>query len=191
MIHFPEAVRIFFHGARGRLEPEETGELSELTEAFRFLRSHGWFSTIDPRLQDALQAEARIVRAKRGDQVFHFGAPGGGLFGVITGAFLISFPREDGVLQPLVPFGPGFWIGDLAALSGKSGIVGLEIQRDVETVNVPAQRVRALVRETPEFWADFYQLNRINVGLALRLLAAMTVETVDEKVALRLNILSD
>ena len=69
--------------------------MTELAAAFRFLKSLGWLSTIEPRFQDALQAEARLIHAKRGAQLFDYGDAHGGLFGVVEGAFLISYPRED------------------------------------------------------------------------------------------------
>jgi len=138
-----------------------------------------------------MEAEARIVTSKRGVQIYDHGAPSEGLFGVVKGSYLLSYPREDGVLQPLSPLGPGFWIGDLSTFSREDGIVAMEAQRDVTAVNVPSRAIRRIIEAQPKFITEFYRLNRINTRLALRLLAATTAETTDEKIELRLSILSE
>lgn len=165
--------------------------MRDLSEALDILKQQGWFSMIDERFQAALAAEARLIHHRKGEDIFHFGDPGAGLFGVVDGSLFLSYPREDGILLPFVPLGRGFWVGDLAVLSGRPGLVSISTQSDVIAVNIPARRVLKLVEQMPEIWQAFYELNRINIGLALRLLAALTVETAEKKIALRLLILSE
>lgn len=163
----------------------------ENSAAFHVLRKKGWFAEIAPRFRSALAAEAVMFSAETGETIFHFGDSGAGLFGVATGSFRLSVPREDGSLLPVLTLGAGFWLGDQAALSGKPGLVSIEIRESVTGLHIPAERVRRLVRDMPEIYEAFYQLNRINLRLALRLMAALAAETAVEKLALRLLILSE
>ena len=165
--------------------------MSEINSAFRVLRGRGWFSQINWKFQEALAREARLVRARRGEQIFHFGDPGAGLFGVVSGSVLLSFPREDGILLPLVPLGCGFWVGDLAVLSGKPGIISIETHNDLTAVNISADKVLKLARDMPDIYRAFYELNRINIHLLLRLMTGLTADTADRKIAFRLLILSN
>ena len=108
-----------------------------------------------------------------------------------SGSLLLGYPRDDGVQLPVVTVGSGFWLGDLAALSRQPGLVSIEVREDVTGIHVPARQVRHLTRNYPEIFTAFYRLSRINLHLAMRLLAAQSAETATQKVALRLVILSD
>ncbi|WP_425045088.1 Crp/Fnr family transcriptional regulator [Primorskyibacter sp. S87] len=173
------------------LTPKSLRRMRDRARAFEVLRSRGWFSRINKKMQAALEAESRLVHARCGEQIFHVGDPGAGLFGIVEGSILLSFPREDGVLVPFSPFGTGYWLGDLAALSGKPGMVSIDVRADVTAVNVPAQRVRRLVKKNPEFYKSFYELNRQNLKVALRLLLALTGESAEQRIALRLRVMAD
>lgn len=164
---------------------------SEIKAAFKVLKRSGWFARIDPEFQALLERDASLVQAKRGEQLYHYGDPGAGLFGIVSGSVLLSFPRRDGELIPFVPFGEGYWLGDLAVLSGKPGLVSIEVRTDCTAVNIPTKAVLELVKQEPRVYRAFYELNRINIELALRLVAAQTAETTEKKILLRLDVFSD
>ncbi len=165
--------------------------MDHLSDALDILKRKGWYATIAPRFQNALAAEARLLHVKAGQSMGHYGDSANGLFGIVDGSVLLSFPREDGILLPMAPLGSGFWVGDLSVLSGQAGLMSMSSRTDVVAVNIPTHRTLELVRKMPELYSAFYQLTRININLALRLLAALTADTAQTKIAMRLLILSE
>lgn len=158
---------------------------------FAKLKAVGWFSGLTPTQQDRLMGVARVFEMGAGESLYTLDDPDVRLFGIAEGSIVVNFPREDGVVLPMASLGQGTWMGELAVMSGHPGLLSVDARTDIVGVSLAAPRVRHLLEVDPAFHAAFYELNRINQALSLRLMAGLTAETAERRVAIRLKILSD
>lgn len=165
--------------------------LSSIENAFAQLGETGWFSTLHSAVQAELMSSARLLHCERGEHILNIGDPAAGLFGLVSGSCGLLLARDDGQLVPVFRVDPGYWLGDLAVLSGERVLVTIEAVSDVVFVNVPANKVLQMVEQDPGLYKSFYALNRRNMALALRVIAGLTAESSEVRIALRLLLLND
>src|SRR5206468_10838417 len=53
--------------------------------------------------------------------------------------------QQGGVFSPIVTHGPGSFMGELAQLSGRPSLVEAEALSEVEAIDIPPERLRALL----------------------------------------------
>jgi thioredoxin reductase (NADPH) len=100
------------------LEPDEIARLHRFGEVRRY---------------DAHQA---LVRS---------GEIGPGLAVILTGRVAVTRHDEAGHQEPIVMYGPGRFLGELAQLSGHPALVNADAQEPVEALIIPPERLRALL----------------------------------------------
>lgn len=166
-------------------------DLQSIEPAFAKLREKGWFSSLQADVQDDLMSSARLLHCKKGEHIYTIGDPGAGLFGLVSGSFNLLLARDDGQLVSVFRVDPGYWLGDLAVLSGESGMITIEAVSDVVFVNVPAGKVLQMVENDPRLYKSFYALSRRNMALALRIIAGLTAHSSEMRIVLRLLLLDD
>jgi CRP/FNR family transcriptional regulator, cyclic AMP receptor protein len=62
-----------------------------------------------------------------------------GIFGLVSGSLNISFPRGEDDDYTIHRAGAGFWIGDLALISGKHGLVSVRVAEPTVMVHFAAK----------------------------------------------------
>ena len=87
--------------------------------------------------------EARTFGA--GDALAKVGQTGHGLTIILAGHVAITQHAEWGRPEPIVTYGPGSFMGELAQLSGRPSLVDAHAQEPVEALRIPPDRLRALL----------------------------------------------
>ena len=92
---------------------------AELDASRQALRACRLFADLDETSLGLCAAALRARRFRKGETIFHAGAPGDALFLVTNGAVKITIPPADGS-EPaiLTTIGPGGFFGELSLLDG-------------------------------------------------------------------------
>ncbi|MBI2738893.1 MAG: Crp/Fnr family transcriptional regulator [Rhodospirillales bacterium] len=93
------------------------------------LRLHPFFDALTARDARELLMRARSRRVAAGQVIFQQGAPGDGLYGVLSGRVTFTVDTADGRGLILNVLGPGEFFGEIALLDGK-GRTATAVARD-------------------------------------------------------------
>jgi len=101
-----------------------------------------------PTLTDAEVARLRRFGTPRhyrkGEMLARPGERGHGLTLILSGEVEIR-QQQGGAFSPIVTHGPGSFMGELAQLSGRPSLVEAEALSEVEAIDIPPERLRALL----------------------------------------------
>ena len=164
---------------------------NSIDDAFARLRQTGWYSLLEPTAQQKIAASAALLHFQQGNHIYNAGELGAGLFGLVDGSYDLHVPRLDGELVAVLNMSPGYWIGDLAILSGEPGLVTMQATSDSTLVHVPAHIVEKMVEDDPSMYREFYKISRQNTELALQVVAGLVAGKAENKILLRLILLDE
>jgi thioredoxin reductase (NADPH) len=108
-------------------------------------RRHQMFPELTEAEIDRIRRFGEVRRYAKGERLIAAGEPGPGMFVVLKGSVVLSQRDGLGHVVPLSTQGPGKFIGEVATLSGRHALVDAHAAEDVETLLVPADRLRALI----------------------------------------------
>lgn len=158
----------------------------DLDEAVRLLEERGWFSQRSKEVRLRLRATAKLRLFEAGERIYLAGDRPNGVFGLVHGSIDISFPRSDGEDYVMHRAGAGFWIGDLAVLSGGVRLVSIRAAEPTSMIQLPAQDLNRLISDDPLLYADFYALTYENFQTAFKVITNLSLPSPDKRVADRL-----
>jgi thioredoxin reductase (NADPH) len=100
------------------------------------------FLTLDAAETDRLRrfGERRTYRA--GERLVATGEVSPGMFVIVSGEVALTQHSVLGRDQPIVTYGPGSFLGELAQLSGQPSLVDARATSPVETFVIPTRRLR-------------------------------------------------
>ncbi len=163
----------------------------DLSSALRVLEAQGWFADRSKATRAKLGAIARLRHFAKDERIYLAGDPANGVFGLVSGALNISFPRGDGEDYTIHRARAGFWIGDLAMLAGKPRLVSVRAAEPTVMVHLSVQDLAKLLREDSRLYADFCALTYENVETALRLVSNLAIASTEKRLADRLIMEAD
>ena len=161
-------------------------QIDSLPAAWSRISNQGWLGTVDAKHRDWLRPIARLRDFAKGEYVYRVGERPDGVYGVVSGILDLSVPRADGEDLVVHRVGEGYWVGDLALFARHVRMISIRVVEASRLVQLPQEKLLPLVASQPELMTDFYNLSRMNVELALRLLGNLSVTPSDIRVALRL-----
>ncbi|BDG01890.1 FAD-dependent oxidoreductase [Anaeromyxobacter oryzae] len=108
-------------------------------------RYHQMFPTLDAVEIDRLRrfGERRTYRA--GERLVATGEVSPGLFVFVRGEVALSQHSVLGDEQPIINYGPGSFLGELAQLSGQPSLIDARATTEVETYVIPTRRLSDLL----------------------------------------------
>jgi len=86
-----------------------------------------------------------IRKYENGERLFETGKPGPGMFVVLSGHVAITQRDGLGHVTPVIDQGPGQFLAEIGALSGRVALVDGHAEGSVETLLIPPDRLRALL----------------------------------------------
>ena len=143
------------------------------SRTLRQLARIGWLAEQPLHFQARIAAIGRWTKYRRGALLHDEQHEGKAIHGLGEGWVDIAIsigPDEKIVIHRA---GPGFWVGDSAALAGATRAVSVRAAVDNKVFQVPAAAVRQLLKEFPADWACFYRLSHRNTTLTLRVVAEL------------------
>jgi CRP/FNR family cyclic AMP-dependent transcriptional regulator len=149
------------------------GRSTEKRQADALLRRVTWLGQTPPKFQDQLLSRADLLRLKKGDLLYDVGDDATGLFGVAEGHVEVHAPRAGVDATLSFVGGPGFWFGDIAALTGQPRRVGIVARTDCRLLRVPRAQIVRLTEADPEVWRSFSLLLARNYAKAMGIIHAL------------------
>lgn len=138
------------------------------TDILKVLDKGEWFGGLPEELRCAIVERLRTRRYERGQLLRNEGVPPSGLTAVLEGQVGVRrwFSGEDHSL--LHVGGPGFWIGEAAALLRCENIVSVVAQTPVVALELPMAAFDQIVAEQPDAFRHFARLAIERYAIAMR-----------------------
>jgi thioredoxin reductase (NADPH) len=100
------------------------------------------FPTLEPAETDRLRRFGETRTYGAGERLVTTGEPSPGMLVILSGALAVTQHNVFGRNQPIVTYGPGGFMGELAQLSGRPSLVDAHATTPVETLIIPSPRLR-------------------------------------------------
>lgn len=111
----------------------------------------GWLHQLPVDLRDEILRRCSEVTKRQGEVIYRADDTAGGIFTIMSGRIDLHWPHMPGGETLFYALGPGWWIGDLAALSGKPRRFDLVAGRDSKVLHLARSTIQELSRTRPEF----------------------------------------
>jgi len=98
----------------------------------------GWLSHAPAELKTEVARRGDSITMREASTIYRVADPAGGIFGVVSGRFDVHLPNWGGERSLAHVLGPGWWIGDMAAITGEERL--LEVWAQANTVLVRLSR---------------------------------------------------
>lgn len=142
-----------------------------------------WAEEAPRDLLSAILARADMVEAKQGFGLYNADDPEGGLFHVLSGRLDVLLP-EEGLAHPLGHcLGPGWWAGDISAISGQPRRIALFAGRDSNVLRLTRSELARLCDEFPQMWQILAKMAAENMDIAIGASASLRIEDPTWRVA--------
>jgi thioredoxin reductase (NADPH) len=129
-------------GVDGTTENKTDGK-APLTVAFP--RREQTFPALTSQEIARMRRFGELRHYKDGEKLFATGKPGLGMFVILSGHVAITQRDGLGHVAPVIDQGPGQFLAETGALSGRVALVDADAEGDVETLLIPPERLRALL----------------------------------------------
>ncbi len=151
------------------------------------LRRFGWLAGTPVEFQDVVLRKSDRMTVGQGDTVFHSGDDAGGGIGVIEGFadLHVEGGGSDDTLSHIV--GPGYWVGGVAALTGRPRRIGMVARTALRLIRLPRAEILRMTEQVPEHWRHFPGLAATNLATAIDIVDALRRSDPAERLAMVLR----
>lgn len=132
------------------------------------LSSIGWLSLQSAEFQAEVFRRAVPVRYAAGDVIYRQGGPLGGVYGIASGAVVVSAAPRNGIPRPLHILGTGAWIGEACFLSREPRRVGLQAAVETSAIYLPIDGMDQMAGCDPMATRRFTQILLMNLDIVIR-----------------------
>ena len=108
-------------------------------------RRHQIFPVLAPPEIERVRRFGKLRSYGAGEALVKIGEAGHGLTLILSGKVDITRHSESARHEPIVTYGPGSFMGELAQLSGRPALVNATAQEPVEALIIPPDQLRALL----------------------------------------------
>jgi CRP/FNR family transcriptional regulator, cyclic AMP receptor protein len=156
------------------------------------VRSHGWLSQTPETFQSQVLANCDLLNLKAGQSLYRAGDASGGVFGVLEGTVAVYVPPHDSRSSLAYVAGPGFWIGDVAAVRGGKRLVTIQAVSRCRLLRLPRAELQRILGKDPVCWSYMALLLAQNFARSIRLISALKlVQPRDRVAAVLLQLVDD
>jgi len=119
--------------------------MSVPTQSILDTRRDQLFPILEPAEIERVRRFGTVCSYRAGEALAKVGETGPGLTIILAGHVDITQRDQSGRRTPIVSYGPGSFMGELAQLSGRPALVDAYAQALVEALIIPPERLRALL----------------------------------------------
>lgn len=131
------------------------------------LSSIGWLSRQPEAFQDDVFRRAVPVCHSAGDVICRMGDPQGGIYGVVSGAILVSIGPAKAVPHILHVLTTGSWFGEEPFLSREPRRSELRAALDCSAIYLPLDAMDQMAARDPLVIRNFVQVQLINLDILM------------------------
>ena len=129
-----------------------------------------WLAAQGEAFRSELLQRSFLKHYKRGEAVFHFGDPLGGIYGLVEGCVTISTSPEDSLPRMFHVGVPGTWTGEGCYLSGQLRRLELRALIDTWMMHTPLDVMEQMTAANPNVSRVFAQILSHNVDVMIRVI---------------------
>jgi CRP-like cAMP-binding protein len=118
-------------------------------EARAVLSAEGWLSRQPEAFQDEVYGRSGLVHFAAGDVIFRYGDPLGGLYGIVSGALLVTIGPPEESPKLLHVLERGRWVGEGCFLVREPRRIGLQAATDAELLHLPLEAMDRMAADDP------------------------------------------
>lgn len=141
--------------------------------AVNVCRTEGWLARMPSAFREQVLLSCDHLALRTGQEVFAVGDETGGIFGVAAGRLGLHVPALGSEPTLSITVGPGFWVGDLAAVAGVTRRTSLIACCDSEVLRLSRASMVRLTAGDPEAWLHFAELMAGNLELSILTIAML------------------
>jgi CRP-like cAMP-binding protein len=151
------------------------------------LRRFGWLADTPTEFQDLVLRKSDRITVAQGVTLFHPGDDAGGAIGVIEGFsdLHVEGGGSDETLSHIV--GPGYWVGGVAALTGRPRRIGMVARTTLRLIRLPRAEILRMTDQVPECWRHFSGLASFNLATAVDIVDSLRRSDPAERLAMVLR----
>ena len=152
-------------------------------EADRVVSETGWLSLQPADFRAEVLRRSIVQTYSAGEAIYHFGAPLGGIYGVVEGA--ISVDSSPGHTTPvLMHLGtPGLWTGEGCFFTRQPRRIELRAVMDTCMMHLPLEAMDQMAARDPNTVRYFAQILMINVDTLLRIVNDLQQRDASRRIA--------
>jgi CRP/FNR family cyclic AMP-dependent transcriptional regulator len=134
-----------------------------------------WLEQAADDLRDEIERRCDLITAREAQALYSVGDPAGGIFGILSGRLDMHLPLwgEDRSLAHVA--GPGWWIGDLAAVTGSPRRFDITAQRDTRLLRLSRDEIARICDMHPAMFQHLLMMSSANQRLALEATEALGI----------------
>lgn len=150
------------------------------------LRTHAWFASCGPALQDMLMAQSRVWHLADGERLFERGDVADGLCCVTAGAVHAGSVQADGSQTLLAYLEPYQWFGEISMIDGLPRTHDALADGEASVLVVPRVVLVDWLDAHPQHWRDVARLACAKLRVAFSVLEDITRLPLEQRLARRL-----
>ena len=143
----------------------------------------GWLSALEPELRNRLLNQRSEFTIKQGQTIYRAEDPPGGIFTVLDGRIDLHWAHLPSGSPLFYATGPGWWVGDLAAISGKPRRFDLIAGRKSKILRLNRAILLDLVGQSPDVWSGIMTMITATLGGAIDIMQFLSIDNPTRRTA--------
>jgi CRP-like cAMP-binding protein len=127
----------------------------------------GWLSQASAELKDEVERRCDLITVGEARALYGVGDPAGGIFGIVSGRLDMHLPLwgEDRSLAHVA--GPGWWIGDLAAVTGDPRRFDISVQCNSQLMRLSRAEIGRICDRHPAMLHHMLLMSMANMRMLI------------------------
>lgn len=127
----------------------------------------GWLAEASPELRNEIARRCDRIAVRDARTLYRFGDPAGGIFCIIAGRLEMHLHRWGSEQSLAHVCGPGWWIGDLAAISGGPRRFDVSVQGKTKLLRLSRAEISRICDLHPEMHMHLLVMTTLNMRLLI------------------------
>ncbi|MEE4237028.1 MAG: Crp/Fnr family transcriptional regulator [Anderseniella sp.] len=136
----------------------------------------GWLTSLPADLRTEVLRRSSEITKRQGEVVYRADDLAGGIFTLVSGRLDFHWTHLLGGETLFYAVGPGWWVGDLAAISGQPRRLDLVAGRDSKVLHLSRATIRELSASRPDFPPSLFGMISQTLRAAISVLEFMSIE---------------
>lgn len=149
----------------------------------------GWLNSLPASLRSDILRRCSEINKRQGEVVYRADDLAGGIFTLVSGRLDYHWAHMLGGETLFYAVGPGWWVGDLAAISGQPRRMDLIAGRDSKVLHLARATIQELSASRPEFQSSLAHMIAQTLRAAVSVLEFRSIEDPTIRTAACLRIL--
>lgn len=150
-----------------------------------------WYRDLPIDLQHYLLAHSSLIRLNKGQRLYNRGDQFSGLYAILEGALAMGTVVADGREALHAVLGPTAWIGEISLFDGLPRPHDAGAMTHALVLHVHGSALKSLLKEKPEYWANFGLLMAQKIRVSFENNESMQVLSAAQRLATRLLLIAN